>query len=251
MSRVSQLYVLQQIDTGMDRRVARMRQLDEQMVDSPELVAARAVHDESRALLSERQSTLKRLSHEAEEVSKRLKSQESVLYGGTIKNPKELSQVQEEVGHLRTRLKSLDDSALDAMLSVEEAETELTTKSDDMDKVEKDWQHMQTGLLEEKDKLAEQTKVLQVKRQRAIAADLPWADLQAYERLRRSKGGVAVAAVQGGLCGGCHVAIPVHILRTARTSAEFTLCPNCGRILYPLDEVKFKEFDHDLDNVAR
>lgn len=250
MSRVSQLYDLQQIDTGIDKRVARMRQLDQQMVDSPELVAARAARDEARSLLTERQATLKRLSHEAEEVSKRLKSQEKVLYGGTIKNPKELGQVQEEVGHLKTRLKSLEDSALDAMLVVEDAETEVTTKNEELDKVEKDWQHLQTGLLEEKDKLTEQAKVLQVKRQRAIT-DLPWADLQSYERLRRSKGGVAVAGVQGGLCGGCHVGIPAHILRVARTSAEFTPCPNCGRILYPVDEIKFKEFDHDLDNVAR
>lgn len=250
MSRVSQLYDLQQIDTGIDRRVARMRQLDAQMVDSPELLAARAVHEEARSLVSDRQATLKRLSHETEEVSKRLKSQEAVLYGGTIKNPKELSQVQEEVGHLKVRLKSLEDSALDAMLAADDAETEFTSKAEELDKVTKDWQHLQTGLLEEKDKLGEQAKVLQVKRQRAIA-DVPWADLQAYERMRRSKAGMAVAAVQGGLCGGCRVGIPVHILRVARTSAEFTPCPNCGRILYPVDDVKFKEFDHDLDNVAR
>src|SRR5438132_13327015 len=153
MSRVSQLYDLQQIDTGIDKRIARMRQLDEQMVDSPELIAARAAHDQARALLSERQATLKRLSHEAEEVSKRLKSQEKVLYGGTVKNPKELSQVQEEVGHLKIRLKSLEDSALDAMLAVEDAETDMATKIEERDKVKKDWQHLQTGLLEEKDKL--------------------------------------------------------------------------------------------------
>jgi predicted nucleic acid-binding Zn-ribbon protein len=250
MSRVSQLFDLQQIDTGIDTRIARMRQLDAQMIDSPDLLAVRAASEEARALLSERQGVLKRLSHEAEETKARLKTQEQRLYGGSIKNPKELSQVQEEVGHLRERLKALEESELDAMLSADEAETAVSMASGELDKVEKDWQHHQAGLLEEKDKLTEQSKVLQVKKQRFVK-ELPWADLQAYERLRRSKGGMAVAAVHGALCGGCHVAVPVSILRTARSSAEFTTCPSCGRILYPADEVKFKEFDHGLDNVAR
>ena len=48
MSRIGPLYDLQQIDTGLDTRVARMRQIDEQMSDSPELMAARANFDDVR-----------------------------------------------------------------------------------------------------------------------------------------------------------------------------------------------------------
>ncbi|MFL5735625.1 MAG: zinc ribbon domain-containing protein [Chloroflexia bacterium] len=250
MSRISQLFDLQQIDSSLDSRVARMRLIDAQMVDSPELLAARGAHEEARALLSARQTALKRLTYDAEDVSTRLKAQEKRLYGGSIKNPKELSQVQEEVDHLKSRIKALDDNILDAMLEVEDAETLAASRNAEYEKTEQDSGKFHAGLIEEKDKLAEQAKVLQIKRQRAIA-DIPWADLQAYERLRRAKGGVAVAAVQQGLCGGCHVGVPAHVLRTARASAEFTLCPTCGRFLYPIDEVKFKEFDHGLDNIAR
>jgi predicted nucleic acid-binding Zn-ribbon protein len=250
MSRVSQLFDLQQVDSGIDSRIARMRQLDEQMVDSPELLAARTANEAARSTLAERQLTLKRLSREAEETKVRLKTQEQRLYGGSIKNPKELSQVQEEVAHLKDRLKALEESELDAMLAAEEAENFATSTGDELGKIEKDWQHHQSGLLEEKDKLTEQAKVLQVKRQRFVK-ELPWADLQVYERLRRAKAGLAVAGVHGALCGGCHVAVPVHTLRIARASADLTPCPTCGRILYPVDEVKFKEFDHDLDNIAR
>jgi hypothetical protein len=250
MSRVSQLFDLQQIDSGLDRRVARMRQIDEQMSDSPELVAARERYDLSRRTLTEKQAELKHLSHEADDTSTRLKAQEKRLYDGSIKDPRELTQVQEEVWHLKTRFKALEDSVFDAMVQVEEAESAVAGVGDELDHIENDWRQFQAGLMEEKDKLTEQAKVLQVKRQRAIA-EVQWADLQVYERMRRSKGGVAVAAVQGGLCGGCHVAVPVHVLRVARASADFTACPTCGRILYPVDDVKFKEFDHDLDNVAR
>src|SRR5439155_24786612 len=110
MSRISQLFDLQQIDSSLDRRVTRMRQIDEQTVDSAELVAARAVLGENRITLARLQAALKQLSHEAEDISTRIKAQDKRLYDGKIKNPKELSQVQEEVDHLKSRLKSLEDS---------------------------------------------------------------------------------------------------------------------------------------------
>src|SRR5205814_9204973 len=75
----------------------------EQMVDGPELIASRTALDEARALLAGRQATLKRLSHEGEDASIRLKAQEKRLYDGNIKNPKELSQVQDRKS---TRLNS-------------------------------------------------------------------------------------------------------------------------------------------------
>lgn len=250
MSRVASLYDLQMIDSGLDSRVARMRQIDEQMADNPELVAARAALDEASARLAAEQATLKQLSHDGDETSTRLRTLEKKMYDGSVKNPKELGQMQEEVGHLRERSKSLEERTLDSMLAVEAAESEQTQAQEALDALTREQETYHAGLLEEKDKLLGQAKVLQVKRQRSIT-ELPWADLQVYERLRRSKGGVAIAAVRGGLCEGCHVAVPATVMRQARSGTELTTCPTCGRILYPLGEAKYTAFDHDLDNIDR
>jgi predicted nucleic acid-binding Zn-ribbon protein len=158
--------------------------------------------------------------------------------------------MQEEVEHLRVRSKSLEERTLDAMLAVEAAESEQTQAQEALDALTREQETYHAGLLEEKDKLLGQAKVLQVKRQRSIT-ELPWADLQAYERLRRSKAGVAIAAVRGGLCTGCRVAVPATVMRQARSGTELTPCPTCGRILYPLGEAKYTAFDHDLDNIDR
>jgi len=238
------------IDSGLDSRVARMRQIDEQMADSPELVAARAALEEMSAKLAAEQATLKQLSHDGDETTTRLRALEKKMYDGSVKNPKELGQMQEEVGHLRERSKSLEERTLDAMLEVEAAETEQAAAQEALDAVAREQEQYHAGLVEEKEKLLSQAKVLQVKRQRSIT-ELPWADLQVYERLRRSKGGVAVAPVRGGLCEGCHVDVPATVMRQARSGTEITTCPTCGRILYPLGEAKYKAFDHDLDNIDR
>jgi hypothetical protein len=216
-----------------------MRQIDDLMADSPALVEARVALEEASSRLAEEQSRLKKLSREAEDTSARLKMLEKRLFDGSIRNPKELSKAQEEVEHLKGRLRDQEDGVIEAMLAAEEAE-----------ETSKEWEQFLAGLTEEKDTLLSHAKVLQVKRQRAMK-EVAWEDLQVYERLRRGKGGIAVASVKGGLCGGCHVAVTATILRLARTSPDFVKCPTCERILYPMGEIKFQEFDHGLDNVAR
>jgi uncharacterized protein len=250
MSRTGQLYDLQQIDSGLDGRVARMRQIDEQMADKAQVAEVQAAHAEAEKHLAREQARLKQATREVDDTSAYLKKEEKRLYDGSIKNPKELAQVQEEVGHLRVRLKTQEDAVLDAMVAVDEAEAAMAERTQELDLATKERQQFEAGLLEEKDKLLSQAKVLQVKRQRAVT-ELPWNDLQTYERLRRSKGGMAVAAVRDGLCGGCHVGVPAHILRHAKAGTDLTMCPSCGRILYPIGEVKFEEFNHDLDNITR
>lgn len=250
MSRASQLYDLQEVDSGLDTRVSRMRQIDAAMSDSEEMLAARAANDEAANLLESEQKELKRLSHESEEANTRLKTLERKMYDGSVKNPKELGQMGDEVAHLKVRSKTLEDSALDAMMATEAAEEAKAAAQERLDNAAKEQETYHRGLSEEKEKLLTQARVLHGKRQRMIA-DIPWADLQAYERLRRAKGGIAVAAARGGTCSACHATVAVSVMRQARIPTELTPCPTCGRFLYPLGEVHYEEFDNTLENVDK
>ena len=250
LSRVTPLYEMQQVDTALQSRVTRMRQIDEGMADSPELLAARAATEEAARNLAQEQDRLRKASHAVEDTAKRIKTQDKRLYDGSIKNPKELGQVQEEVGHLKARLKQLEDEMIDLMLSVERLEETSREKQEALEAVEQEREQYRAGLTEEKDKLLQQAKVLQVKRQRFVN-EVPWADLQTYERLRRAKGGSAVTEVRDGTCRSCGGRVPVTLVRAARSDADFAHCPTCGRMLYPSGDLKFQEFDHNLDNVDR
>ncbi|MGB6222681.1 zinc ribbon domain-containing protein [Haloferula sp.] len=52
-----------------------------------------------------------------------------------------------------------------------------------------------------------------------------------YDRLLKTKNGVAVAPVNNGQCGGCHVRLIAATLIKAQ-SKEIAQCENCARILY-------------------
>ena len=65
-----------------------------------------------------------------------------------------------------------------------------------------------------------------------LAADIPEGPLALYERLLKSKGGMAVAPMQEGRCGGCHMKlIPATVIKV-QSGKEFAQCEDCARILY-------------------
>ncbi|MCU0781406.1 MAG: C4-type zinc ribbon domain-containing protein, partial [Akkermansiaceae bacterium] len=69
-----------------------------------------------------------------------------------------------------------------------------------------------------------------------LAAEVPNATaLALYERLIRSKFGVALAPVADGKCGGCHMKLIASSVVKAQAGQEVAQCENCGRILYPSD----------------
>jgi predicted nucleic acid-binding Zn-ribbon protein len=66
----------------------------------------------------------------------------------------------------------------------------------------------------------------------ALAASVPNNALPLYERLMRTKAGLAVAPMADGRCGGCHMKLIASTAIKAQGEQILTQCENCGRILY-------------------
>ena len=56
--------------------------------------------------------------------------------------------------------------------------------------------------------------------------------LDRYNRLFKSKGGVALVTVEHGVCSGCHMQVNMQTHLEVRAEKEIIGCPQCGRILY-------------------
>lgn len=56
-----------------------------------------------------------------------------------------------------------------------------------------------------------------------------------YNRLMKSKDGIAVAPLHDGKCQGCHMKVIASTIMKATTGKEITQCEDCGRILYVED----------------
>jgi predicted nucleic acid-binding Zn-ribbon protein len=65
-----------------------------------------------------------------------------------------------------------------------------------------------------------------------LAAGIPEAVLPLYQRLMKTKDGMAIAAMHDGKCGGCHMKLIASTVVAVQSAKEMVRCEDCGRILY-------------------
>lgn len=65
-----------------------------------------------------------------------------------------------------------------------------------------------------------------------LAAAISDSILPLYQRLMKTKDGLAVAPMHDGKCGGCHMKLIASTVVAVQTGKELARCEDCGRILY-------------------
>lgn len=68
-------------------------------------------------------------------------------------------------------------------------------------------------------------------KRKAIEATIKPADLATYRRIRKAKGGKAVATIKRQACSGCHNVVPSQRQLEIRRNNKVFTCEYCGRIL--------------------
>jgi len=173
------------------------------------------------------------LELEIEGLSTKITASEKRLYSGSVTNPKELSDLQDEIASLKRRCSALEDQLLEAMVYSEEAQATLATCRTALADTEASWQEAQSALKNELSELEARLITAQDERERlrpAIAAD----DLALYDKVRDRCGSITVTTLRDGVCGYCAVAPSSTKLARIRNGRELLQCGNCGRILLDL-----------------
>ena len=176
----------------------------------------------------------KRVDDEVETLKAKRQGFDQKLYGGTVSNPRELQDLQEEIDSLSRRISQLEDEELEIMEQVEPVEAslvELTATAEQRRTVLAD---AEVRLIAAEAELAAEIDAETAVRTEA-AAPVPAELLGEYEKLRSGRGGVGVARLTGTQCGGCHLTLSAVEVATMRKlpDGEFGHCEECGRILVP------------------
>ena len=71
-----------------------------------------------------------------------------------------------------------------------------------------------------------------------VRAKLPAPILGHFDR-QKSRGKLGIAPVRGGVCGACHLKMPLgHVAELRHKQDDLALCDNCGTYIYlPPDEM--------------
>ena len=231
MMKLRQLFELQELDLEMAQCGNLISSIDNQLGDREELDDLYAKSETDKDRLNELRSNQGAEDLEAESIREKVREVEAKLYGGVITNLKELEAYQNEATFLRDHLKKLDDGLLETMVVLDEVQEKLQSQTDACKQGEEQWAKEQTELAQERQRQKETLTNLESRRQ-GLTSGVDPQELKLYENLRMSKGGLAIAKVERGLCRACRMSLPTHQLQRARAGREPVLCNSCGRILY-------------------
>ncbi len=88
-----------------------------------------------------------------------------------------------------------------------------------------------TAIQTRRERLENERKEVEAERV-LLASRIPEAILPLYQRLMKSKSGVALAPIDEGKCGGCHMRLIASTVVAVHSGKEIARCEDCGRILY-------------------
>jgi predicted nucleic acid-binding Zn-ribbon protein len=231
MSQVLDLLTLQGFDDEAAALRAALADVERRLGGDEELDDARRALATAETAAREVHRQQKLLEDEVERRSDKIAPEEKRLYDGSVKNPKELASIQHEIEFLRAERGKFEDQLIEVLTRRETIDTEHLDAKKLVEELEARREHQQQDLRHEARRLNDMLARVDARRE-AQKSKIDSRALRVYEEVRRRKGGMAVARIQGGSCMGCRITIPDALRRRALSTDTLAQCPNCERILY-------------------
>ncbi len=226
---IDQIAALQVIDSKLDADRRRYAEIQAALQPPESLQAAESARDETMARLEHWRGEQGQREVTVVDQKARIQAQEKQLYSGRVKDPREQVALSNNVESLKKHLDTLEEAELEAILEVEQSESDLVGAETKLNEDHTVWTKKEAELQQERQALIAHARQLKGQREQAVNRVQP-AMLKRYETLRKKLGGVAVAAVKGANCGGCGATLPTA-LRQQVHGGDVLACPICGRML--------------------
>ena len=174
---------------------------------------------------------LRRIEVDVEQVADRIKKDESRLSSG-VGSPKELEQLQHELGTLAKRKSELEDGELEVMLKHDSVKARVDELLNDQVGLKQLELELNIRLENATTEIQSEINIQQAERGQ-LAPKIEATLVELYEKVRTSNDGVGAALLVGNKCEGCHLSInAIEIERIKSLPAdEIIRCEECRRIL--------------------
>lgn len=230
VSQTAALYHLQTLDSQRDSALARLTEIDKLLAQNQAVRAAQQALDDAKkhhtqwkVKSTDLELDRSRLQNEANEAEER-------LYSGRVSNPREMTDLQEKIASLKHRRDVLEEPLLEAMLEVEQGESDMASAQSSLEQVLEQQKQTLGALATEQGQLRESLPQL-VGEIAQTRTGVEAANLALYDKLRKRPGGIAVTRLIKGECSTCGVQLTSRQEQQV-VHGEVMPCPTCGRILF-------------------
>ena len=229
-SDLKQLIRLQAIDLSIQELRARIdrfpgisKALDEKLRSAQAAVATAQEKAKSN------QGTRKKLEGEITAAESKISKYRDQMM--SVKTNEEYRALQHEIEHAQQGIRKVEDEILNLMMEAEAGQSELKAAEahlkEDQQKV-----NTERKQLEEENKRDLGALEAYVKERKEIDASVSPDLISRYERVRKLRGGIGVAAARNEVCEICQVRIRPQVFQEIRRNDQIIACDACQRILY-------------------
>jgi len=215
------------IDLLLDQR-AKVPELGEYKELHGAVADITAVVADLTEQLSELNSELRNTETELERIESKLKTTEQRLFAGGM-NAKQSENMRLEVRQLKDQLSTSEDNVLAQLDAREVLEGELATQGSDLEarsarkaelenKIKSEWKAIDSEIARKEE------------RKKELSATIDPDLIVTYDKIREQRNGVAVGALENGVCGACHITISAAEIFAIKKDA-LPRCIHCARLL--------------------
>jgi uncharacterized protein len=230
MNQAEALYRLQEIDVNLTRAQKRLQEISAVLGNNEAIAEVQGQVAQAQQTLAPLQARTHNLELEIQSNMRKIQATEEQLYSGRVSNPKELQDMQHEIQSLKKRNVELEDILLEAMVTVEDAETAVAKATTSLQEVKVIWEGEHGQLLDEGAQLESQIALFRQQREQALTA-VTAENQKLYHNLKAKKHNQPIAALKGDSCAMCGVEQTLAVSRSVRQAQELVYCVSCGRIL--------------------
>ena len=214
---------IQELRTRIDKFPGISKALDEQ------LRSAQSGLETTKERAKNNQANRKKLEAEIGSLESKISKYRDQMMA--VKTNEEYRALQHEIEHAQTAIRKIEDDILTLMMEAESGLTDIkaaeTRLKEDGQKVDQERKRLtevnQRDLSALESYLKERKEI-----EASISADL----IPRYERVRKARGGIAVAAARNEVCEICQVRIRPQVFQELRSNDQIIACDACQRILY-------------------
>lgn len=229
MSLASRLYQLQSIELQLRDHRRRLQETIARLDHNEELAAAEGELASIESRLKAAEKHQRELEWEVDDLNAKIRGLNDRLYGGTVRNPKELLSLEQDIQSVKKHLSGKEEQLLEAMDESEVVQAEATVLRQRVGELRSTWEGDKVTLRSLKESL--EAEVLKLTEARlATRQEIGPEAAQRYDQLAKAKG-IAMVKVEQGRCKGCNLTVPAGLWQRAR-AGEMVECGSCGRLIY-------------------
>jgi len=227
---LSLLIKLQDLDFKIDKIIIDKKTLLSKIEELKEKITGikkdlKDRKEESREIKKKRRKREERV----EEIDILLSKHEEEKY--KVKSQDEFNALDKEITQLEKEKKEIEDVILELMEREEELVTELPLYGKEKEQEKEMFEEKRNASQKDLDELIQREEILKNEREKLIS-QLDSNFLNQYDKIRKSKGGLAVSRIIKGVCEGCNVKVSTSLINEVKQGKRIVYCENCNRILY-------------------